>query len=114
MSILMTLQLFFLPKGVIIDNTDKSLTLKFFFARQFSIQVKEIIKFNSVRVISRKGQTAYNGVMIHINNGKDYLLGEFNLEQFEPIQTFLESNNVQFAGDEKFSFVSYFINFFKN
>jgi hypothetical protein len=113
MSILMTLQLVFLPKSVIINTKEKSLTIKFFFARQFSIQINEINEFSTVTVIAGKVPTTYNGLMLHLENGKDYLLGDFNLETFLPIQTFLQDTNVPFVGHEKFSFVQYFINYFK-
>jgi hypothetical protein len=76
------------------------------------IQSKDIDNFGSVTVRAR--YTGYDGYILHINNGRNYLLGDFNLKEIAPIKSFLVANSVAFIGDEKFSFFSYFINYLKS
>ena len=110
--ILMTLQLIFLPKGVEIDLQNKMLTLKFLLAKPLIVLSDDIHEFCSIAFNTKS--TTYDGLLIRIQNGKEYILGDFNLASFNPIKTFLEETNVAFAGHYKFSFVSYFIKYFRH
>jgi hypothetical protein len=112
MALLMALQLFFLPNGVTLDNADKSITLNFLLSKSLKIEVMEIEKYGFIWV--NTGSSGFEGIMLHLENGKKYLLGDFNLREYLPIQSFLEESNVQFTGKEKFSFFSYFINTLSN
>lgn len=109
--ILMTLQIIFLPKGVKIDKQNKTLTLRFLFAKPLMVLPNDINEFCTITVKTKS--TNYEGVLIKAKNEKEYILGDFNLEDFRPIKTFLEETGVSFAGHCKFSFVSYFIKYFR-
>jgi len=109
--IIMTLQLIFLPKGVDIDQQNKTLTLKFLFAKPLTVLPKDLIDFSSIVVKTKS--TSYDGVLIRTSNGKEFVLGDFNLQDFRPIKTFLEETNVTFTGHYKFSFISYFFKSFR-
>ena len=71
----------------------------------YSILVLSLVKTSSSR---------YEGVLLNLKDGKKILIGDFNLKDYQPIKTFLETNNVSYIGHEKFSFVTYFINYFKH
>jgi hypothetical protein len=109
--LLMTLQLFFLPNGVDIDETNRVLILKFVFGRQTILQLNDLSAFSSIAVVTKSSR--YEGLLLKTANSKEYVLGNFNLEDFRPIKTFLENANVAFIGHEKFSFISYFLKFFR-
>lgn len=109
--VLMTLQLFLLPNGVEIDDQNKILTLKIFCAKPLIILPNDINEFCSI-VVKIKS-TDYEGVLMRFKNGKECVVGDFNLENFRPIQTFLEETKVSFVGHYKFSFASYFFRHFR-
>ena len=108
----MTLQLIFLPKSVDIDQQNKTLTLKFLFAKPLAFLPNDLTDFSSILVKTKS--TSYEGVLIRTTSGKEFVLGDFNLQDFRPIKIFLEETNVTFTGHYKFSFVSYFIKYFRH
>ena len=109
--ILMTLQLFLLPNGVEIDEENQILTFKFFCTKSLIISPIDINEFCSIIVKTKS--TNYEGVLMRFTNGKECVVGDFNLENFKPIQTFLEETKVEFVGHFKFSFASYFYRHFR-
>ena len=108
---LMTLQLIFLPSSVDIDQQNKTLTLKFLFAKSLAFLPNDLTDFSSILVKTKS--TSYEGVLIRTTSGKEFVLGDFNLQDFRPIKTFLEETNVTFTGHYKFSFISYFFKSFR-
>ena len=90
---------------------NKILTLKIFCAKPLIILPNDINEFCSI-VVKIKS-TDYEGVLMRFKNGKECVVGDFNLENFRPIQTFLEETKVSFVGHYKFSFASYFFRHFR-
>jgi hypothetical protein len=111
MFVLMILQLLLLPAGVNIDYTRKTLTIKFPFAKTIFIAPTDIMEYRPVSIKTKS--TPYGGVNICLNNGREYLLSDFNLNDSAPIQSFLEESQVPVDINKKFSFITYFINNFK-
>lgn len=111
-SVLMTLQLLFIPKGVNIDHANNSIVLTFFGARSMTIYRNDLSNFSStlVKTIS----TCCEGILLNLKDGEKYLLSDFNLKDYKPTKTFLEEGNVTWNENEKFSFIVYFINYFKH
>ena len=109
---LMTLQLIFLPRSVHIDQQNKTLTLNFLFAKPLTVLPNDLADYSSIVVKTKS--TDYEGVLIRTTKGKEFVLGDFNLQDFRPVKIFLEEANVAFTGHYKFSFISYFIKYFRH
>jgi hypothetical protein len=109
-TILMIFQLIFLPKGLFIDDGNRTLTLSYFFHKPLLMRATEISEYSIVYISTKS--TRYKSFLMYNSNGRAYLLSEFNLEKIDPIQAFLEDNKILFVGEEKFSFVKYFMNYF--
>ncbi|MFC4230698.1 hypothetical protein ACFOW1_02275 [Parasediminibacterium paludis] len=106
MLAIMILQLIIFPIGVEIDEEDKSFTIKFLFSKPLRLSPNDLTDFNSI-VLKTKSDS-YNGILIRVTNGKEFLIGNFSLKEFEPMQLFLEEQNVTFSGPYKLNIVSYF------
>jgi hypothetical protein len=109
-AILIIFQLIFLPSGLFIDYGSRTLTLNYFFHKPFSMGLAEISEYSIVYISTKS--TRYKTLLLYSSFGRSYILGEFNLEKIDPIQTFLEDNKVLYVGEEKFNFVKYFMNYF--
>jgi hypothetical protein len=57
--VLMTLQLFFLPNAVDIDEVNKTLVLKYVFGRQTILKTNSLSTFSSIAVVTKSSQ--YDG-----------------------------------------------------
>jgi hypothetical protein len=101
MFVLMILQLLLLPIGVNIDYANKTLSIKFPFAKTILIESSDIKEYRPVKIKTKS--TPYEGVNICLNNGRDYLLSDFNLKEFAPIKSFLEESQVSVVINKKFS-----------
>ena len=110
MTILIIFQLIFLPNGLFIDFGNRTLTLSYFIHKPLSLGATEISEYSIVYISTKS--TRYKSFLIYASNGKAYLLSEFNLANTDPILTFLEDSKILFVGEEKFSFIKYFMNYF--
>lgn len=111
LTVLMTLQLFFWPNGIEIDNQNKTIIIKFLSTKSLTILPNDITEFCSIVITTKSA--SYEGVLIRLKNGKEYPIGDFNLKDFRPVQTFLEETKVAFAGHYKFNSFSYFFRYFR-
>ena len=107
----MALQLLIFPKGVEIDNDNKSLTIHYFLKSQNTLYASDILNYTTTKIVTRS--TNYEGVLVNSKTGQKYLFDDFNINDFKPIKTFLDSCKISFIGHEKFNNISYFISFFK-
>jgi hypothetical protein len=112
MLILMTLQLVVLPNSVKINAPGGCITLKFLFAKSLIIHANDVSRFSTIKMSTKS--TEYEGMLVTMTNGKEYVLSDLNLANIKPVRRWLENNSVTFAGHYKFSFLSYFIRYFKN
>jgi hypothetical protein len=107
------MQLVFLPKGVVINEINKSITLKFFIFKSQIISIGDIDKYNTIIIVTRSSR--YDGVLIKLKSGKGVVLSDSNLRECKPIKDFLEKFNVLFDGhNSKFNFIGFFKNNYKN
>lgn len=109
--ILIILELLFLPKGVYIDKTDKSLQLSFFGSKPYTIETGHINSYSAV-TLRAKGSN-YEGILLKTSKGRIILLSDFNLESFKPVKSLLENLGVPCNGIEQVKLVTYFINYLK-
>lgn len=110
--VIMTLQLFLFPIGVFINEDAKMLTLKFFMGRVKMLALADIREFSTTTLVTKS--TRYEGISIQTTNGKQYILGDINLNDYKPVQVFLEKNQVSFNGHLKFKMLPYLVRNFKS
>lgn len=108
----MLIQLIFLPSGVEINTDNKSLNVHYFLIKPKKISSEDILNYSSTIIYTKS--TAYEGVLVHTKSGGKYLFDDFNLADYKPIKEFLEACHINFAGNEKFRNISYFIAFFRH
>lgn len=109
--VFMALQLLLFPKAIEINAVDNTLTIHYFLLRPNIIYSSDISEYTATRLATKS--TNYEGVLVHIKSGRKYLFGDINLSDYKPVKSFLDDRKINFAGQEKFSNVSYFISFFK-
>ena len=107
----MFLQLLFFPKGVEINDSDKTITVHYFFMWQEIIESRDILSYTNTKLGTKS--TIYEGVLVKLKNGKKYLFDDINITNYKPVKSFLEDCKIDFLGDEKFNNISYFKSFFK-
>ena len=105
-SLVMFVQLRFLPRAVIIDNNSKKLELKYVFQPTIAIGIERIDSYSSTNICTKSDN--YKGLLLYLIDGKKILLSDFNLKDYSPIVKFLDDMNVKNHGDEKFLFFAYY------
>lgn len=111
MFILMILELLFLTNGIEIDFKKKNILMKYFLMKSETIELSNIIQYSETTISTKS--SSYICYLIYTKNKRKYLLGDFNLQEYLPIKSFLDDNSTKFIGHEKTSMVTYFINYFR-
>ncbi len=100
----MIFQLFFFPKGIEINNADKTLITHYFLLRPNVIYLEDIIDYSTTKIITRSRD--YEGVLINSKKGRKYLFTNYNISDYKPVKIFLDECRISFSGDQKFNSTS--------
>lgn len=98
--------IFLIPYRVIIDSSQKIISLKYLFKKWRAIQLKDIENY-STTIIHTKGDK-HQGVIVHLQIQERILLSNYNLKDFKPVLSFLGEESVEYIGDEKFKAFAYY------
>jgi hypothetical protein len=105
------LQGLFLPIGLSMNSLSKELRLNFFLNKSYLFNLSDIKEYGSTLI--RTKSTNYEGILIHLNNGKQFLLSNFNLKDYSQILYQLENSKTPYIGKEKFKFIPYYLRHIK-
>ncbi len=94
------------------DYEKKNILLNYFLKQPEVIEVSNIAKFSEVDIATRYNSSEC--ILIYTKDNKKHLLGEYTLKEWLPIKKFLEENQIEFIGHEKFNIDSYSINNIKS
>jgi hypothetical protein len=106
LNIVLFLQIYFLPFGLVIDDELKTLELKYLMVKPKVIKVFDITGYSTTTIKSRT--TEYLGIFIYLSNSKKVLISDLTFENYTPVQVFLDDLKVNSLGEEKFSWLSYY------
>jgi hypothetical protein len=107
-SIIMFIQILFLPIGVEIDESEKYLLLRFLLRRKLLIKESDINIYSPTQINTKS--IWYDGVLIDLKDGKQLLLSNFSLKDYTPVKAFLENNNLIATEKRRFKAFWYYTN----
>jgi hypothetical protein len=102
------LDMLFIPIGVSIDEEENQISFNYLFSRTKTIAVKDISAFCTTTLKSKS--TTYSGLIIYLPQSKQIMVSDYSLDNYSPVQWFLEKKGVQNNGEKGFSKISYVIN----
>ncbi len=102
------LQTLLIPHGVILNDEDKSMVIKYLILPNKTIYRADIHHYNEIAIKKRGG--ADFGILIFKNNNKQVLLSEEVLESYVEVQIFLDAMKVENKGEIPFNLISYCFN----
>jgi hypothetical protein len=110
-EIVFLFQFFFLPTGLKIDKLNQRLTIKFLFNKSKIIRLTDVKYYSSTFLWTKS--TNYDGLFIHLNNNKYFLLSDYNLRDFKPSLTYFQQSGISFIGKEKYKVINYYGQFLR-
>jgi len=110
-NVFILIQLLFLPVGVSIDNPSKKMEIKFLLLGSKTIQIADIEAYSSTIIYTKKKDL--EGILLHLKAGKKFLLSNFNLKDYKPVEVFFKKSKVKYLGKEDFGFIAYYRQSFK-
>ena len=78
LSLVMFIQLIFLPAGVSFETTSNQMTIRFLLLTSKTLSLDEIETYATTSIYTKSSQ--YEGLLLHLKNGKKLLLSDFNLK----------------------------------
>lgn len=106
-SLVLFFQLLFMPVGINIDNELRTFEIRYLFLKTKHIALKDIDCFSDT-IIQTKFSTS-TGIFITMVKGQKLLVCEQNFKTYSPMVVFLEENDIPNIGNEKFNFISYYL-----
>jgi hypothetical protein len=101
------LQLYFIPYWATIDDTLKTLEVKYLMLPTKLLTINDIEGYSTFTVKKRSG--GYFGMILYLSSGKKVMISDINFYDYEPIQLFLDGLKVKKMGEENFSLISYYM-----
>jgi len=97
-NVVLFFRLYFLVSGVIMDDQLKMLEIKYWFLPSQTIRLTDIAGYSDTVIKGRS--SSYQGIYIHLNEGKKILLSDLNLTDSFPVEMFLGDCGVKKMPDE--------------
>jgi hypothetical protein len=92
------IKLYFFITGVIIDDKAKVLEIKYLFLPTQKIHLSDISGYSTTIIKSKS--SGYQGIYLHLSDGKKLLLSDLNLTDSFPVELFLGDSGVKKMGEE--------------